>query len=138
MPHAILSLWPMTTPGRPENAKPETWKGQAALTVRHWRLTWLQMPGIDRERCGSLASSGLPVVVRAPETTHELEPMPSPRPRLAGTASTEARAESTAAPPFEVRSAVRAAGAGLAAWSVCADAGCQSCGERIGWFRSTG
>ena len=56
----------------------------------------------------------------------------------AGTASTEARAESTAALPVAVRIAVRAAGAGLAAWSVCADAGCQSCGERIGWLRSTG
>src|SRR6478735_1673305 len=138
MPHATLSLCPMTTPGSPENVNPETWNGHAALSVRHWRLTCPQMPGIESARCGSLASSGLPVVVREPETTHEFEPMPSPRPRLACTASTEASAESTAALPSAERSAVRAAGAGLAAWSLCADDGCQSCAERIGWLRSTG
>src|SRR6476661_5009962 len=128
----------MTTPGTPEKVKPDTRKGHAWLTWRHWRLTCDQMPGIDSARCGSFASSGLPVVVREPETTHEFEPMPSPRPRLAGTASTEASAESTAALPSAERSAVRAAGAGLAAWSLCADDGCQSCAERIGWLRSTG
>ena len=55
-------------------------EGAGCVTVRHWRLTWDQMPGIERVRCGSLASSGLPVVVRGPETTHEFEPMSSPRP----------------------------------------------------------
>src|SRR3954452_7158033 len=137
MPHATLSLWPMTTPGSPEKVKPDTWKGHAALRVRHWRLTWPQMPGIERARCGSLASSGLPVVVREPETPHGWEPMPSPRPRLDGTVLTDASAESMAALPSSERMAVRAAGAGLAAWSL-ADAGCQSCSERIGRLRSTG
>src|SRR5690349_7040641 len=36
------------------------------------------MPGIDGLRWGSLASSGLPVAVREPLTTHEFDPTPSP------------------------------------------------------------
>ena len=35
----------------------------------------------------NLASSGLPVLVREPATTHEFDPMPSPRPSSCGTAS---------------------------------------------------
>src|SRR5262245_59574833 len=36
------------------------------------------MPGIDGLRCGSLARIGLPVLVSAPESTKEFEPMPVP------------------------------------------------------------
>ena len=89
----------MTTPGTPEKLNPETWKGHCGDTVRHWRLTWVQMPGIPRERCGSLASSGLPVVVRSPETTQEFEPMASPCPSRVGIASRAAEADSKAACP---------------------------------------
>ena len=42
------------------------------------------MPGMVAPRCGSLASSGLPVVVWSPDTTHEFEPMPSPWPSSCG------------------------------------------------------
>ncbi|CAB4874458.1 unannotated protein [freshwater metagenome] len=36
------------------------------------------MLGIMGARCGSLASSGLPVAVFAPDTAHEFDPMPGP------------------------------------------------------------
>ncbi len=76
----MSALWPMTTPGTPANEKPLTSIGQDSDTVRQVRLFWIQMPGWLTPRCGSLASSGLPVVVREPATTHEFEPTPSPRP----------------------------------------------------------
>ena len=79
----------MTTPGRPEKEKPETSNGHWALTVRQCSPIWYQMPGMPVPRCGSLASSGLPVLVRLPATTQELEPMPSPRPSITGTAASE-------------------------------------------------
>ena len=74
----------MTTPGTPAKEKPLTSIGQASDTVRQLRLFWIQMPGWLTPRCGSLASSGLPVVVREPETAHEFEPTPSPRPTSCG------------------------------------------------------
>ncbi len=86
-PQAIRSLWPMTTPGSPAKVNPATSNGQAAESTRQCRPIWYQMPGMDGSRCGSLASSGLPVVVCAPDTTHEFEPMPSPSPSRAGTAA---------------------------------------------------
>src|SRR5579884_134267 len=42
------------------------------------RPTWYQIEGTDGDRCGSFASSGIPVEVSAPETTHEFEPTPLP------------------------------------------------------------
>ena len=134
-PHAIFWLWPITTPGSPAKEKPDTWKGHAVLTVRHWRLTCDQMLGIPSERWGSLASNGLPVVVREPDTTHEFDPMSSPLPRVAGTASTAAEARSTAACPDAVR---RACGIGPAAWALGSAAGFQSSAERMGRLRSKG
>src|SRR6478735_10384678 len=100
----------MTTPGTPEKVKPDTRKGHAWLTWRHWRLTCDQMPGIDSARCGSFASSGLPVVVREPETTHEFDPMSSPCPKVEGAASRAATAASTAWAPSGLLRAVRTAG----------------------------
>ncbi len=70
-PQAIRPLWPITTPGMPENVKPSTLKPQSQC-----RPIWNQMPGIDVDRCGSLANSGFPVVVRLPLITQELEPIP--------------------------------------------------------------
>ena len=80
----MSALWPMMTPGTPANENPQTSNGQAAETVRQCRPFWYQMPGMEVPRWGSLASSGLPVVVFEPATTHELEPMPSPRPSSGG------------------------------------------------------
>ena len=80
----MSALWPMTTPGTPAKEKPLTSSGHAVDTVRQLRLFWIQMPGWLTPRCGSLASSGLPVVVRAPETAHEFEPTPSPLPTSCG------------------------------------------------------
>src|SRR5512140_1069231 len=80
----MSALWPMTTPGTPAKEKPLTSIGQACDTVRQLRLFWIQMPGWLTPRCGSLASSGLPVVGRDPATTQEVEPRPSPRPTSCG------------------------------------------------------
>ena len=89
MPQEIDWLWPMTTPGSPEKVKPVTSYGQEAPTVRQCRPIWYHSDGIWGARCGSFASSGLPVVVYFPETTQELEPMPLPDgPSSAGTLST--------------------------------------------------
>ena len=77
-PQAMCWLWPMTTPGSPEKLNPATSNGHASVTVAQRSWTCVHTDGIAAPRCGSLASSGRPVVVWAPETTHELEPMPSP------------------------------------------------------------
>ncbi len=46
------------------------------------------MPGIDGDRCGSLARIGFPVAVRLPPITHELEPIPGkPLPMMSGSPS---------------------------------------------------
>ena len=65
-PHASVALWPMTTPGMPANAKPETSYGHCAETSAQRSPTCSQMPGAEMPRCGSLASSGLPDSVRSP------------------------------------------------------------------------
>src|SRR6476469_391516 len=83
----MVWLWPMTTTGSPEKEEPATSKGQSLPTLRQCRPVWYQMPGTPGARCGSLASSGLPVLEREGPTTQELDPMPSPRPRVVGTAS---------------------------------------------------
>ena len=77
-PQATFWLWPITMPGSPENEKPPTSNGHASSTVEHFNCTWYQTEGRDAPRCGSFASRGIPVSVRAPETTQEFEPMPSP------------------------------------------------------------
>lgn len=52
------------------------------------RPIWYQTEGSEADRWGSLASSGLPVMVWLPETTQELEPMPLPlTPTAVGTLS---------------------------------------------------
>src|SRR3954471_22189865 len=100
MPQAIRWLWPMTTPGTPAKLKPDTSNGQLVDSVWQCSPTWYQTPGRLGARCGSFASSGLPVVVSAPDTTHELEPTPSiPPPSRSGTAPTACRAASTTAWP---------------------------------------
>ena len=79
MPQAIRLVWPMITPGTPAKVKPATSKGQACDSVWQCRPIWYQMPGRLGARCGSLASSGLPVEVSRRTTTQELEPTPSHR-----------------------------------------------------------
>ncbi len=84
-PQATSLLWPITTPGMPAKVKPETSNWQAGEAVRQCRPIWYQTEGRPGPRCGSLASSGLPVVVWFPATTQELEPMPWPgRPSSCG------------------------------------------------------
>src|SRR6266508_6076530 len=70
-PHAMRSLWPITTPGTPENVNPARFSPHPQCSP-----IWNQIPGMVGARCGSLASNGLPVVVRDPAMTHEFEPMP--------------------------------------------------------------
>lgn len=48
--HATRSLWPMTTPGMPENENPATSNGQLVVTVVQCSPTWYQMPGSDVAR----------------------------------------------------------------------------------------
>src|SRR5262245_58497627 len=86
----------MTTPGRPENVYPATSNGQPGVTRRQCRPIWYQTPGMDVVWCGSLASSGLPLTVSAPETTHAFDPTPAPWPSSAGTAFTAVAAEANA------------------------------------------
>src|SRR5512140_637469 len=87
----------MITPGTPANEKPATSNGQASLLGLQCRSTWYQMDGIWIPRCGSLARKGSPVVVRLPETAHELEPMPSPcGPRAPSSRATLLRATASA------------------------------------------
>src|SRR4029453_13555002 len=51
---------------------------------------------MDGDRCGSLASIGLPVEVRTPDTTQELEPIPAPLPGRLGSPSMLAAARASA------------------------------------------
>lgn len=95
-PHARDALCPMITPGKPAKEKPETSYGHASDTGAQRRPTWCQMLGAARPRWGSFARRGLPVAVRSPETTHEFEPVPSPRATVCGTAASAAAAVSTA------------------------------------------
>ena len=93
-PQAIRLLWPITTPGIPAKPKPATSNGQAADGLVQCRPTWVQTPGIETLRCGSLARMGRPLAVRSPLTTQELEPMPSPPPSRLGSAETALSASS--------------------------------------------
>src|SRR5665811_1228717 len=95
-PQARSALWPMITPGNPENVKPETANGQLVSTSMQYRPICDQIPGAEIARCGSLASRGSPLAVCSPETTQELEPTPSPSPSRCGTVSyTHLRAHET-------------------------------------------
>ena len=91
-PQAISALCPMTTPGTPENPNPATSNAHASFTVRQRSPIWCHTLGRDAPRCGSLLRSGSPLSVRAPETTHEFDPTPSP------TSPSRAEAASTTEP----------------------------------------
>src|ERR1700731_616588 len=71
-PQATWSLWPTMMKGTPGRETPVTWRLPAGVGA--WRSAWYQMPGTVWARCISLARSGLPVAVWAPETTQSLEP----------------------------------------------------------------
>ena len=110
-PQAMEALCPMTTPGTPASANPLTAKGHSGVTVRQRRPTWLQMPGIETPRCGSLASSGLPDLVSLGPTTQELEPTPSPRPRSGTRGASRAEACAIASAAMGSVSAAASSGA---------------------------
>src|SRR5262245_40119119 len=89
----MRELWPITTPGTPEKVKPATLYSHSQC-----RPIWYQMPGMVGLRCGSLASSRLPVAVLHPAMTQELHPIPgAPSPirlgSLARSAATESNVE---------------------------------------------
>src|SRR5215207_3432047 len=112
-PQAIFALCPITTPGSPENEYPLTSNGHSAVTSVQCSPTWYQVDGAAGPRCGSLASSGLPVFVRLPASTHEFDPIPwpfgpssvgmapSPSRTARSTVATSVPTGSSAAPPAE-------------------------------------
>src|SRR5437016_11069370 len=67
-PKPMRSLCPAATPGTPGSPAPITFQPGPTRCVRY------RNDGLPRYRCGSFASSGLPVVVNAPLTTQLLEP----------------------------------------------------------------
>ena len=71
----------MMTNGMPGSVAPATDSPGASTEARY------QTAGARSFRCGSLASIGWPVALRAPETTNELLPMPSPPSRPSGSRS---------------------------------------------------
>jgi hypothetical protein len=131
-PHEILPLWPMITPGTPEKVTPATSNGHAVLTVLQCRPIWYQMEGIRGPRCGSLASSGLPVADREPAMTQELEPIPLPfGPSSGGILSSRSARSSSSS-----RARRGSARGGAACWSYSplTTAPCFT----IGWWRVYG
>src|SRR6185369_4869121 len=58
------------------NVTPTTSHGQLSDTTRQCRPFMIQTDGIPKPRCGSLASSGLPLSVFEPATTQLFEPTP--------------------------------------------------------------
>ena len=83
MPHAILSLWPIRTPGTPGSVTPATFRpGACNCTAYH-------VAGIVNSRCGSFASIALPLFVRLPLTAQAFEPgVISPPLRMGNSRST--------------------------------------------------
>ncbi len=70
-PQAILSLRPRTTLGMPGSVAPITFRPGADRCAKYHNA------GADNPRCGSFASSGLPLVVNAPDTAQLFDPFPS-------------------------------------------------------------
>ena len=95
-PQAMSALWPMITPGTPENVKPATSSGQRWSTVVQCSPICIHTPGMLTPRCGSLASSGAPVVVWSPSTTQLLLPSPSPWPISGGSFASPRRRPASA------------------------------------------
>src|SRR5918997_49502 len=112
-PQETCPLCPMITPGKPAKENPATSNGQSADTSSQCSPTWAHTPGAVRARWGSLARIGSPDAVCSPETTQELEPVPSPRATTTGTAASASCAACNAC-----------SSAGLAypaAWSAASD-----------------
>ena len=74
-PQAMKRLRPIATAGVPGSVAPMTSKSPADRCARY------QSDGICAPRCGSLASSGLPLAVIVPSTTQLFDPSASPVPR---------------------------------------------------------
>ena len=74
------------TPGAPGKDRPRSSKGQSAVrrtvpsSATPCSAISYQIEGIWMPRCMSLASSGLPLAVRLPDTTQLFEPTPEPVP----------------------------------------------------------
>ena len=66
-PHAIRSLWPMTTNGTPATVAPAISRPGVSRRARY------QMSGAPNGRCGSLARSGLPLALWRASTTQLFE-----------------------------------------------------------------
>ena len=67
----MCSFWPISTVGKPGKVAPATFRPGASMRAKY------HSAGVDSFKCGSLASSGLPVVVRLPASSQLLEPTPS-------------------------------------------------------------
>src|SRR3546814_14465027 len=72
-PHAIERLCPSTVKGTPGTVAPVTDSVGVSIRARYQRI------GAARPRWGSLTRSGLPVVVREPESTHSFDAVDGPR-----------------------------------------------------------
>ena len=68
---AILSVLPSTTAGIPGRVAPMTLIPGASMRAKY------HSAGADKPKCGSLARSGLPLVVRLPLRAQLFEPIPS-------------------------------------------------------------
>jgi hypothetical protein len=82
-PQATPAVRPSTTEGVPGKVAPITSSAFWPLAAGAFSRAKYQIAGAPSARCGSLASSGLPLCVCVPDTTQSLEPTPSrwPRPR---------------------------------------------------------
>ena len=120
-PHAMRSLWPITTPGTPAKLKPTNWKSHSAV---QWSPMGVQIDGIWMGRCGSLARIGMPDSVRPPPMTQLFEPIPSnPPPVRAYTDSARCPASISAGIAAEGISAM-ASDPASTLWSSGAITGC--------------
>src|SRR5260221_11452219 len=72
-PQAALRLLPETITGRPGTSAPIASTTPGTDTCSTWNA-----PGVARPRCGSFASTGLPLAERAPPTTNSLLDMLAP------------------------------------------------------------
>ena len=77
-PQAMWPFWPSRTSGAPGAVAPEIVISGVVMRARYHRI------GMFSSRWGSLASSGLPVVLRVPSITHSFD---APAPTLGSASS---------------------------------------------------
>ncbi|MDT4856641.1 hypothetical protein FQZ97_910380 [compost metagenome] len=76
-PQATCSVRPSTTNGVPGKVAPITSMPLTPSASGACKRAKYQIAGALNPRCGSLASKGMPLLLRAPDTTQLLEPLPS-------------------------------------------------------------